>query len=485
MTSPREVEEVLFEAAAALRGVTDARSSGQWLLALLFIKYVTDSLPAEPHEKPGRFVVPAEANFAYLIRKCDEPGNATRLDAALKALSAANAEVRELLVAGIKFSSGARDESALDRALRRALLQFNSPDLDLSPAGLRRGIGGMALERLAMDFVFESHSQAGELYTPRAVANLMVSLGAPKPGDSIHDPACGSGGFLILAADYMQKQYGSGDFQLSGQELSRSAYTLSTMNLLLHGLDRSRIRYGDSLRHPQFFQDDKKDRLERFDVVLANPPFSVDNWGWEEARHDPFHRFDKYGLPPRSRGDFAFILHMIASMKPDTGRAAVVVSHGVLFRGGDEELIRRGLIEDNLLDAVIGLPPKLFYNTGIATAILVFRAKRPREDVLFIDASNDFAHVRKMNELRPEDVERITATYREGQQVSGYSRFVSRKEIADNEYSISISRYVSAEAQPDDVNFARLIRRQRELEQELTTVRGAIEGLWEKLSFDK
>lgn len=481
MTSVIRVESVLFEAAATLREVADAGTCGQWLLALLFIRYVTDSLPSQPHGKPGRFVVPNEANLAYLVLKCDEPGNAARLDAALKALSAANGEVGDLF-GGVKFSSGARDESALDQALKQALLKFNSPLLDLSPAGLRSGVGGIALEQLAVNFMFASRAEAGELYTPRAVANLMVSLAAPKPGESIHDPACGSAGFLITAADYMGKQHGSREFQLSGQELSRSAYTLSTMNLLLHGFDRSRVRYGDSLRKPQFVQDG---RLEQFHVVLANPPFSLENWGWEEARRDPFHRFDKYGLPPRSRGDFAFILHMIASMKPDTGRVAVIVSNGVLFRGGDEALIRCGLIEDNLLDAVIGLPPKLFYNTGIATAILVFRAKRLADDVLFIDASNDFARVRKMNELRAEDVERITATYREGRQIPGYSRLVSRKEIADNEYSISISRYVSVEEQLESVDFGRLIERQRELEQELVSVRRAIDGLWERLSFDK
>jgi type I restriction enzyme M protein len=483
MISVNEVEIALFKAADALRGVADARLYGQWMLALLFIKYATDALPEDPLEKPARFVVPDAARFDYLALRSDEPDNAARLDQALAQLTAANSEVGDLF-AGVKFNSGAfAGTPAQDRALQQVLLQLHSPHLDLSPERLQAGVGALALEQLATNFLFESHSYAGELYSPRAIAKLMVELVAPKPRDSIHDPACGSAGFLVTAANYLKEHYGdSGECELSGQEINHSAYAMSTMNLLLHGFEHGRIKHGNSLRNPKFVRDG---RLERFDVVLANPPFSLSEWGWEEANEDPFGRFAKYGLPPRSRGDFAFILHMIASMKPDNGRMAVIVPHGVLFRGGSEALIRRNLIEANLLDAVIGLPPKLFYNTGIPTAILVFRAKRSRQDVFFVDASGDFALNRKINELRVEDVQRITTACHERREDPGYARAVSREEIAANDHSISIARYVSAAQPPNEVNLAQLMQRQRELEQQLTTVRRAIDELWERLSFDK
>ena len=488
MTSSMHVERVLWEAADALRDVVEVRLIGEWMLALLFIKYVADARPVDAGDKPARFVVPDSANFYTLLKRCHEPGNAARLDAALALLAGANPKDVADLFADVKFVSGPNvDNPKLDRALGEVLRQLALPELELASERLHDGAVASALGLVLTRFVFASYSNAGEFYSPRQVARLMMELLAAQPGNHIHDPACGSGGFLLAAANYIQEHHGSHHYVLSGQERSRSACKVATMNLLLHGIEGGQIACGDSLRNPKFVVGDNQ--LQRFDVLLANPPFSLSDWGAEQAERDRFGRF-RFGVPPRGRADYAFILHMVASMKPNTGRAAVVVPHGVLFRGGSEALIRSNLIKAGLLDAVIGLPSKLFHNSGIPTAILLFRARPSvaedsREDILFIDASGDFALGRKMNELRAEDIERVATTYHQRQTVPGYASVVPYDAIAAKEYSLSIPLYVSSQRERSQVDLDALLVRQRELEDEVATIRSAIDGIWDRLSLSK
>ncbi len=236
---------------------------------------------------------------------------------------------------------------------------------------------------------------------------LLAKLVEPKEGDMIYDPTCGSGSLLIKAS----KEIGSKNFRLYGQERNGQTHALCKMNMFLHEINDAVIEWGDTIRNPLHLQDNL---LKTFDVVVANPPFSLDKWGEEIASEDSFGRF-KYGTPPKSKGDFAFVLHMISSLNSN-GKMGVILPHGVLFRGASEGKIRTKLIEDNLLDAVIGLPANLFFGTSIPACILIFKKNRPNKDIIFIDASREYGKGKNQNYLREDeennDIKKIVETYK-------------------------------------------------------------------------
>jgi type I restriction enzyme M protein len=246
------------------------------------------------------------------------------------------------------------------------------------------------------------------------------------------------------------------------------------MNMFLHNEDNHRIEWGDTIRNPKLLANDTT--LQRFDVVVANPPFSLDKWGHDDAQLDKFNRFSR-GMPPKTKGDFAFILHMIESMKPGTGRMAVVVPHGLLFRGGTEKRIRRKLIEENLLDAVIGVPDKLFYGTGIPAAVLVFRKEKKDNKVLFIDASQEYQSGKNQNVLRPEDLERMLQTYAARQSVPGYAGLASPEDIAAREFNLNIVGFIDNSKAKSKLDMADLKKERAALKSEWDAIEAEIAGL--------
>jgi type I restriction enzyme M protein len=289
----------------------------------------------------------------------------------------------------------------------------------------------------------------------------------PQEGDEICDPACGSGSLLLKCARLIRERTGSKRYALYGQEAIGNTWTLAKMNMFMHGEDNHRIEWGDTLRNPKLLASDTS--LRHFDVVVANPPFSLEKWGYEAAERDKFSRFRR-GLPPRTKGDYAFILHMVETMKPGTGRMAVVVPHGILFRGAAEGRIRQKLVEENLLDAVIGLPEKLFYGTGIPTAVLVFRKGKADDKVLFIDASRDFEAGKNQNVLRPVDLQRMLDTYTARAQVERYAYLATLQEIARNDFNLNILRYVNIFQEEKLVDIAVLQHEREGLKRELAGV---------------
>ena len=290
------------------------------------------------------------------------------------------------------------------------------------------------------------------------------------------------------------KKIPSGKAAVYGQELNAQTWALCTMNMFLHGVDDARIKQGDTLSNPQHTEND---RLMRFQVVVANPPFSLDKWdsGFLSAAPaagnrgekmspdlDPFRRFDR-GVPPTSKGDYAFVLHMIASLDPENGRMAVVLPHGVLFRGASEGKIRRSLIEENLLDAVIGLPANLFYGTGIPACILIFKKNRSRKDVLFIDASGEGCYEKGKNQniLRDSDIERIVNTYRTRQNEEKYSYLASFDEIKENDFNLNIPRYVDTFEEEAPVDIEEVQKNIAGIESELAQVQAQMKKYLEEL----
>ncbi len=275
---------------------------------------------------------------------------------------------------------------------------------------------------------------------------------------------------------------GSKKYALYGQEAIGSTWALAKMNMFLHGEDNHRIEWGDTIRNPKILDSD--DRLKHFDVVVANPPFSLEKWGHGTAENDKFSRFRR-GIPPKTKGDYAFILHMIETMKPKTGRMAVVAPHGVLFRGSSEGKIRQKLVEENLLDAVIGLPEKLFYGTGIPAAILVLRKNKSDKNVLFIDASREFVSGKNQNQLSEDHIAKIVKTYqeRDPEGVDKYAYFATPEEMAENDFNLNIPRYVDTFEEEEEIDLMAVRAEREKLKAELADLEAQMDGYLKELGY--
>ncbi|MGD9249103.1 MAG: N-6 DNA methylase, partial [Desulfobacteraceae bacterium] len=316
-------------------------------------------------------------------------------------------------------------------------------------------------------FAATAGKKAGEFYTPAAVSETLARLTAPRPGDRICDPACGSGSLLIRAG----KQVGSEDYALYGQELNGSTWALCKMNMFLHGVDAAHIQWEDTLRNPQFV--DENDALMAFDVVIANPPFSLDRWGQENAAGDQYNRYHR-GIPPKSKGGWAFISHMLATALEGSGRVGVVVPHGVLFRGGQEGRIREAVIRENILDGVIGLPANLFFGTGIPAALLLFDKSRRvggKSEVMFIDASREYEKSTNRNRLRKQDIDKIVTTFRKRRTVDKYAYLADYEEIEKNEFNLNIPRYVDTFGPEPEIDIKAVQEEIEEIEKALAKTR--------------
>jgi type I restriction enzyme M protein len=366
------------------------------------------------------------------------------------------------------------------------LEDFAKPGLDLSETS--EDILGDAYIFLIERFASDAGKKAGEFFTPRKVSEVVAKLANPKSGDRICDPACGSASLLLRAGEEVPDS----NFQLFGQESNGSTRSLARLNMLLHAQDSARIDWCDTLNSPTLIESD---HLMRFDVVVANPPFSLDKW-WGNtdsegnALPDPYKRFTPH-MPPKSRGDYAFILHMLAIARPSVGRVVVVAPHGVLFRSGAEGKIREKLIRDNLLDAVIGLPAQLFPTTGIPVCIMVFDKSRETDglrsherDILFIDASRDFEPGKKQNRLTDDNVKTIVETYRSRAEIERYSHKAAFEEIEANGFNLNIPRYVDTFEPEPEVNLQAVQDEIRDLEGQLAETRRKMNAYLKELGIN-
>jgi type I restriction enzyme M protein len=476
------INYAVWGACDTFRGTVDPSIYKDYVLTMLFLKYVSDVWQDHYDEykkqygdhpelikemlKNERFVLPPKANFYALHDKRHQPGNGERIDKALDAIEDANIGKLRDVFQDISFNSNKLgDEQQKNDILRHLLEDFARPELNLRPSRIGQlDIIGNAYEFLIKNFASSSGKKAGEFYTPPEVSTLMASLVAPKEGDEICDPTCGSGSLLMKCGRLIREKSGSRKYALYGQEAIGSTWALAKMNMFLHGEDNHRIEWGDTIRNPKLLDGNG---LKHFDIVVANPPFSLEKWGHEGADADRFGRFRR-GVPPRTKGDYAFILHMIETMKPKSGRMAVVVPHGVLFRGAAEGRIRKQLIDENLIDVVIGLPEKLFYGTGIPAAILVFRKKKADDKVLFIDASGDYQDGKNQNFLHDSDLKRILDTVKARQSVEKYAYLASPEEIAENDYNLNIPRYVDTFKEEEEIDLVSVRKERTALKDELT-----------------
>ncbi|MDA8248893.1 MAG: type I restriction-modification system subunit M [Rhodospirillales bacterium] len=497
----QQVNQAAWAACDTFRGAVDPAQYKDYILVMLFLKYISDlwndHVESFRQQYGGdearirrrlereRFVLPEGASFYDLHEARNEPNIGELINIALEKIEDQNRAKLEGVFRNIDFNSEANLGRVKDRnrRLKNLLEDFAKPALDLRPSRVTEDIIGECYIYLISRFASDAGKKAGEFYTPAAVSRLLARLAAPKPGDTICDPACGSGSLLIRAAE----QVGSDNFALYGQEVNGATWALARMNMFLHAKDAARIEWCDTLNNPTLIEGD---HLMRFDVVLANPPFSLDKWGAENAPSDTFRRFWR-GIPPKSKGDYAFITHMVEIARRQSGRVAVIVPHGVLFRGGAEGAIRKALIEENLLDAVIGLPANLFTTTGIPVAILIFDRSREqgganemRRDVLFIDASRDFTPGKTQNVMEEAHIARVLETYRERKEEARYSHRAKPEEIAENDFNLNIPRYVDTFEAEEEIDVAALQRDINRIEQELVEVRAKMAGYLRELGVD-
>ncbi|KCW99295.1 type I restriction-modification system subunit M [Xanthomonas arboricola] len=492
------INAAVWGACDTFRGTVDPSVYKDYVLTMLFLKYVSDvwqdhydDYKTKHGDKPGlieellkseRFVLPHSANFYTLYDQRHRPGNGERIDKALHAIEDANLGKLRDVFQDISFNANKLGEEQQKNDLLRHLLEdFAKPALNLRPSRIGQlDIIGNAYEYLIKNFASSSGKKAGEFYTPPEVSALMARLMDPQQGDDICDPTCGSGSLLLKCGRLIRERTGSGKYALYGQEAIGSTWALAKMNMFLHGEDNHRIEWGDTIRNPKLLAGN---HLRDFDIVVANPPFSLEKWGHDSAGNDPHDRFRR-GLPPRTKGDYAFILHMIATMRPRTGRMAVVVPHGVLFRGAAEGRIRQKLIDENLLDVVIGLPEKLFYGTGIPAAVLVFRTRKKDKNVLFIDASRHYQDGKNQNLLRESDLQRILDTVQARQNVDKYAYLASPAEIAGNDYNLNIPRYVDTFEEEAEIDLMAVRREREQLKSELAKLEVQMAAYLKELGYE-
>lgn len=496
-TKQQEIEAVLWAACDTFRGVVEASEYKNYILVMLFLKYISDvwtehynSLIEEFSNDEERirrrldrerFRLPKGCSFNDLYSQRQANNLGEIINVALEQIEEGNREKLQGVFRNIDFNSEAALGQTKDRnaRLKHLLEDFNNPKIDLRPSKTgNMDVIGNAYEYLIARFAAGAGKKAGEFYTPAEVSELLAELLDPKPGERICDPTCGSGSLLIKCGNQV-KNKDSNDFALYGQEITGSTWALAKMNMFLHGMDSARIEWGDTIRSPKLLENDT---TMKFEVVVANPPFSLDKWGIEEAQTDTYNRFHR-GLPPKSKGDYAFISHMIETITTENGRIGVVVPHGVLFRGASEGKIRQKLIEENLLDAVIGLPGNLFYGTGIPTAILVFKRNRKSTDILFIDASREFQNSKNQNRLTSENIDKIVSTFKDKGTIDKYSYLATLEEIQENDYNLNIPRYVDTFEEEEPVDIPAVQKEIEQLEEELTEIRTKMNGYLKELGF--
>lgn len=493
-----DINRAVFAACNTFRGVIASSTYKDFILVMLFLKYVSDVYKDEhdtllkEHKntklvkalmQQQRFVLPERASFWHVYEQRHEPGNGERIDMALSALEEANGNKLKGVFQGISFNADILGEEKQKNTLLKNLLEdFAKDTLNFAPSRIGTlDIIGNAYEFLIAHFAADSGKKAGEYYTPAEVSDLLSLLLAPKAGDHICDPACGSGSLLLKCARRVQNETGNKEYALFGQESIGGTWALAKMNMFLHGEDNHRIEWGDTLRNPKLL--DEKGGLLHFDVVTANPPFSLDKWGHDEASHDAFGRFRR-GIPPRTKGDYAFICHMVETLRPRTGRMGVVVPHGVLFRASSEGKIRQKLIEENLLSAVIGLPEKLFFGTGIPAAILLFSKNKQDDTVLFIDASKDYRAGKNQNALAPEHIARIVDTVAARKSIAKYAHLATFEEIKENDYNLNIPRYVNTFEAETEIDLAAVRKERLALHTELAQLEEEMTGYIKELGYD-
>ena len=489
-----QLEQFLWRSADILRGKIDSSDYKKYIFGLLFYKRISDVWDEE-HKKvmdeygnPAlaeadynhRFQVPRDCKWSIVENTSENIGQ--RLNEAFDKLTNVNSPKLDKIFDDLDFANKDRFPNETIQRLVNHFSQYNFGSNYISSDLL-----GDAYEYLIKEFAADAGKKGGEFYTPREVERVIIGILKPHQKDHIYDPTVGSGGFLLEAYNFLKDKAGeviARTLYLYGQEINIATFAISKINMFLHGLDSADIRRGDTLANPQFLTD--SGNLQTFDIVVANPPYSIKDWEFETFRNDKYGRIDGYELPPQKNADFAFVLHIIRSMNTN-GRAGIVLPHGVLFRGGSEGRIREQILKNDLVDAIVALPPKLFYGTGIPAAIWILNKNKPvnkKGKVLIIDGERDFLEGKNQNSLRKQDIEKIIKAYDKYEDSDKYARVVDMKEIEENEFNLNVRRYIDGSEEQEQIDVKQVWKELKQLETEREKINKQVASFLKELNYE-
>ncbi|PIP33187.1 type I restriction-modification system subunit M [Candidatus Gottesmanbacteria bacterium CG11_big_fil_rev_8_21_14_0_20_37_11] len=491
----QQLEQFLWRSADILRGKIDSSDYKKYIFGLLFYKRISDVWDEEykkiMDEYKDKNLAEADYNHRFQVsRDCKwsvisetSVNIGQKLNDIFDKITNVNSPKLDKIFDDLDFANKDRFPNETIQRLVNHFSQYNFGSNYISSDLL-----GDSYEYLIKQFAADAGKKGGEFYTPREVERIIIGIVKPHQRDHIYDPTVGSGGFLLEAYNYLKDKSSeqvARTLYFYGQEINIGTFAIAKINMFLHGLDSADIRRGDTLANPQFLNN--TGNLQTFDIVVANPPYSIKDWEFVLFKGDKYGRTEGYDQPPNKNADYAFVLHIIKSMNIN-GRAGVVLPHGVLFRSGSEGRIREQIIKNDLLEAVIGLPPKLFYGTGIPAAILIFNRNKPEQKkgkILIIDAEKDFLEGKNQNTLRKQDIEKIIKAYDQYQDIEKYARVVDAKEIEESEYNLNVRRYIDSSEKQEEIDVKQVWKDLQTLEKEREEINKKVTGFIKELGYSE
>ncbi len=435
-----KILQKLWDISNLFRGFIDSVEYRNYVLNFLFFKYLSDysrynrnlydDWESFIQANKNAIYIPEDLSFESIYEQRETPNIGKIINSTLKKIEGKNSSQLYGIFISADYAVFDDPKSKSD-ILKIFIEEFKKIELD--PEYLNPDLFGELFEQILNKFAIDAGKKGADFYTPLELCRLVSKLIDPQDGQTIYDPVAGSGGLLIETAKLIESE----NFSLYAQEQNKNAYILCKMNTFMNGMNKNigGIEWGDVITEPKFLEEEK---LMKFDITVASLPW----WEKSEMHHiKDFSRF-KWGIPPKGKGDYAFISHIASAMNDINGRAAIIIPHGVLFRGGTEKDIRRAMVEDNIIEAVIGLPPNMMYNSRVPVALFILKKNRNRDDILFIDASHEYVSDTHSNKLSPENIEKIVCTYRKYETLDKYAYVATKEEVRENDFNLNIPRYV-------------------------------------------